>query len=90
MELPKNITQIGEIDHSCRIYVEDYVISYIKQVNVHARDKTMAVAVYGERKEEAGVSYLFLYGACRLNFLTPRTSQNSPPAFLVKAGNTTP
>ena len=70
MELPKNITQIGEINHSCRIYVEDYVISYIKQVNVHARDKTMAVGVYGTRKEEAGVSYLFFYGACRLNFLT--------------------
>ena len=70
MELPKNITQIGEMNHSCRIYVEDYVISYIKQVNVHARDKTMAVAVYGSRKEEAGVTYLFFYGACRLNFLT--------------------
>ena len=70
MELPKNITQIGEINHSCRIYVEDYVISYMKQVNVHARDKTMAVAVYGKRKEEAGVTYLFFYGACRLNFLT--------------------
>ena len=70
MELPKNITQIGEMNHSCRIYVEDYVISYIKQVNVHARDKTMAVGVYGQRKEEAGVTYLFFYGACRLNFLT--------------------
>ena len=70
MELPKNITQIGEMNHGCRIYVEDYVISYIKQVNVHARDKTMAVAVYGSRKEEAGVTYLFFYGACRLNFLT--------------------
>ena len=70
MELPKNITQIGEMNHGCRIYVEDYVISYIKQVNVHARDKTMAVAVYGSRKEEEGVTYLFFYGACRLNFLT--------------------
>ena len=70
MELPKNITQIGEMNQGCRIYVEDYVISYIKQVNVHARDKTMAVAVYGSRKEEAGVTYLFFYGACRLNFLT--------------------
>lgn len=70
MELPKNITQIGEMNHSCRVYVEDYVISYIKQMNVHARDKTMAVAVYGSHKEEAGVTYLFFYGACRLNFLT--------------------
>ena len=70
MELPKNITQIGEMNHSCRIYVEDYVISYIKQMNAYAGDKTMAVAVYGCRKEEAGVTYLFFYGACRLNFLT--------------------
>lgn len=70
MELPKNIIQVGEVNHSCKIYVEDYVISYIKQVNSHARDKSMAVAMYGVRREEAGVSYLFFYGACRLNFLT--------------------
>lgn len=69
MELPKNITQIGEVNRSCRIYVEDYVISYIKQLNNHARDKDMAVALYGTRQEENGVSYLFFYGACRLNFL---------------------
>ena len=69
MELPKNITQIGEPNPGCKIYVEDYVISYIKQLNGHARDKTMAVALYGTRREEAGVTYLFFYGACRLNFL---------------------
>ena len=69
MELPKNVTQIGEPDHSCKIYVEDYVMSYIKQMNGHARDKEMAVALYGTRQEEKGVTYLFFYGACRLNFL---------------------
>lgn len=69
MELPKNITQIGETNPHCKIYVEDYVISYIKQLNRYARDKVLAVGLYGERKEEAGITYLFLYGACRLNFL---------------------
>ena len=69
MELPKNITQIGIPDPNCKVYVEDYVISYIKQLNRHAGDKEMAVALYGSRKEEAGITYLFLYGACRLNFL---------------------
>lgn len=69
MDLPKNITQIGEPDSNCKIYVEDYVISYIKQLNRHAGDKAMAVALYGTRKEEAGITYLFFYGACRLNFL---------------------
>lgn len=73
MELPKNITQIGEVNRSCRIYVEDYAISYLKQLNQAARDKDMAVALYGTRKEEEGVSYLFLYGACKLDFLQRET-----------------
>jgi len=69
MELPKNITQIGESDKFCKIYAEDYVVSYLKQLNRVAGDKNLAVALYGTRKEEAGISYLFLYGAGKLNFL---------------------
>jgi len=69
MELPKNITQIGEADKLCKIYAEDYVISYLKQLNKLARDKDIGVALYGIRKEEDGVTYLFIYGAAKLNFL---------------------
>ncbi len=69
MELPKNITQIGETNPHCKIYVEDYVISYIRQLNQYAREKGLAVALYGTKKEEGEVTYLFLYGACKLNFL---------------------
>lgn len=77
MELPKNITQIGEANQRCKIYVEDYVISYMKQLNHLARDKDMAVALYGIRKEENDISYLFLYGACKLNFLQRETKHLS-------------
>ncbi|MCM1568972.1 MAG: LysM peptidoglycan-binding domain-containing protein [Roseburia sp.] len=69
MELPKNITQVGEWDRKCKIYVEDYVISYIKQMNHLARNKEMAVALYGTRKEEGDKSYVFLYGAGKLETL---------------------
>lgn len=69
MELPKNITQIGEVNKDCKIYIEDYVISYMKQLNQAAQDKEMAVALYGKRQTEAGISYHFLYGACKLDFL---------------------
>lgn len=69
MELPKNVTQIGESDRTCKVYVEDYVVSYLKQLNQVARNKDIAVALYGIRKEEGEVSYLFLYGAAKLNFL---------------------
>ncbi len=69
MELPKNITQIGEVSRDCKIYVEDYVVSYMKQLNQAAQDKGMAVALYGKRQTQEGISYHFLYGACKLDFL---------------------
>lgn len=69
MELPKNVTQIGEVDRACKVYVEDYVMSYMKQMNRFAEDKEMAIALYGKRSVEQAVSYLFIYGACKLDFL---------------------
>lgn len=69
MELPKNITQIGEADRRCRIYVEDYVISYLRQLNHQAENKNTGVALYGIRKEEDETAYLFFYGACKLDSL---------------------
>lgn len=69
MELPKNITQIGEVGRDCKIYVEDYVVSYMKQLNRAAQDKDMAVALFGKRREENGIVYYFVYGACKLDFL---------------------
>ena len=69
MELPKNITQIGEADKHCRVYVEDYVVSYIKQMNGMAQNKDIAIALYGRRTTENGVAYLFVYGSAKLNFL---------------------
>lgn len=69
MELPKNITQIGETDKSCKIYMEDYVVSYMKQINRYAEDKSIALALYGRRSSEQSVSYNFIYGAAKLTFL---------------------
>jgi LysM repeat protein len=73
MELPKNITQIGEIGGDCRVYVEDYVVSYMKQLNRAAQDKEMAAALYGRCEVENGVTYYFVYGACKLDFLQRET-----------------
>lgn len=84
MELPKNITQIGETNQYCKIYVEDYVFSYIKQLNQYAQDKNIAVALYGTRKEEAGITYLFVFGTCKLNFLQ-RESRHLSQAVLQEA-----
>lgn len=74
MELPKNITQIGEADKHCRVYVEDYVVSYIKQMNGMAQNKDIAIALYGRRTTENGVAYLFAYGSAKLNFCRTGTA----------------
>lgn len=66
MELPKNITQIGEADRTCKIYVEDYVVSYMKQLSRQTEDKGVTIALYGKCTKEQTLSYFFIYGACRI------------------------
>lgn len=48
-ELPKNIRQIGDREEKSRIYMEDYVITYIKQQASFVRDRKVLI-LYG-RKE---------------------------------------
>ena len=69
MELPKNIKQIGESNRYCKIYVEDYCVSYIKQMNQLALNKEMAVSLYGFCKLEWNVFYLFFFGGAEFDFL---------------------
>lgn len=77
MDLPKNITQIGTADPKCKVYVEDYVVSFLKQLNPLARDKTMAAALYGRRSTQEEKEYLFVYGAGKLDFLQKETKHLS-------------
>lgn len=70
MELPKNITQIGETDKRSKVYMEDYVVSYVKQQSKKAADKQVGVALFGKCNKEENMSYYFIYGACRVNYIT--------------------
>lgn len=70
MELPKNITQIGESDRTCKVYVEDYVVSYMKQLSRSAEEKGPAIALYGKYTKEQNLSYFFIYGACQVLSIT--------------------
>ena len=70
MELPRNITQVGSPDKKCKIYVEDYVVSYMKQINKIAEDKMISVALFGRKTEEEQITYCFVYGACHVQSIT--------------------
>lgn len=79
MELPKNIVQIGKPDKVHKIFVEDYVVSYIKQLNKKCDGRAVGLALYGKFYEEDGCKYYFLYGATQIEGLEhrgPYLSQN--------------
>lgn len=74
MDLPKNIVQIGKPDKIHKIFVEDYVVSYMKQLNKACDGKPTGVALYGRLYEEEGCQYYFLYGAAKIAGLEHRSS----------------
>ncbi len=70
MELPRNITQVGETDRNCKIYVEDYVVSYMRQMNKFAEEKEISIALYGKMSVEQQITYCFVYGACMVQSIS--------------------
>lgn len=65
--LPKNIRQIGIPNEKYRIYMEDYVYTFLKKIAEKAeKEEKGAAAVFtGEIKWESGTGYLFIRGALR-------------------------
>lgn len=65
--VPRNIRQIGLIDRDLRIYVEDYVYTFLgrlSQVGRPAQDAGGCVAILtGSVKRAEGVTYVFIKGA---------------------------
>ena len=61
-KLPENIRQIGEQPESGRIYVEDYVVTYMHRIFRQKAEKSLVVFV-GKRGEGPVQGSVFLYGA---------------------------
>jgi len=66
MEIPKNTTQVGEIQGNQKIFIEDYVISYIKQLCRQEPDNRKRIAFYGVMRTEHEQDFFFIYGASRI------------------------
>ena len=72
MELPKNLIQMGKPDRIHKIFVEDYIISYIKEWNRESDGQPAGIALYGQAYKESNYKYYFMYGASRLEGLDRR------------------
>ena len=72
MELPKNLIQMGKPDRIHKIFVEDSIISYIKDWNRESDGQPAGIALYGQAYKESNYKYYFMYGASRIEGLDRR------------------
>lgn len=69
-KLPKNIRQIGERDQSLKLYVEDYVNTYLKRLYPNGGRDLRVGLLLGEMRSQEGVPYLFVDGALEMEGVT--------------------
>lgn len=60
-DLPKNVKQVGEVEKERKLYIEDYVITYLQQLTKNT-EGTKAAVFLGERKVQKDCHYLFISG----------------------------
>lgn len=62
LRLPKNIRQIGNTEEDFKIYIEDYVVTFLNQLTEKDLSKIRVAILMGEAVENDG-RYLFISGA---------------------------
>ena len=69
-KLPKNIRQIGERDTVLRLYVEDYVNTYLKRLKPTAGQNLRVGLLLGNREIHEDMPYVFVDGAMEMEILS--------------------
>ena len=69
-KLPKNIRQIGERDQTVRLYLEDYVNTYLKRLYPKGGQDLRVGVLLGTSEEHDGTPYLFVDGALEMEDVT--------------------
>lgn len=63
--LPKNIKQMGSIDEDFKIYMEDYVFTYLQQYSKDSRGEERVAILVGDSYNIDGNEVLFINGAIK-------------------------
>ncbi len=63
VKLPKNIRQVGPVDGDKRIYIEDYVMTYMKQIATRTHGNYQVAVLLGQVQTVEGESNVFISGA---------------------------
>ena len=67
-QFPKNVRQVGNVCDIPKIYVEDYVDTYLNQIKEQAKDHWAGAFLVGEKIEIENTECVFVTGAVRVMF----------------------
>lgn len=68
-KIPKNVRQIGNVSDSLKIYVEDYVDTYLNQLCEKEAEKPVGAFLVGDIVKEDELEYQYVYGAIQMKEL---------------------
>lgn len=68
-QIPKNVRQIGNVSGSPKIYVEDYVDTFLGQLSEKAGENPMGAFLIGEIAHTENEDYVYIYGAIQMHEL---------------------
>ncbi len=71
-ELPKNVRQIGNVCDSSKIYVEDYVDTFLNQLCEKVDQASVGAFLVGEIEHAQDEEYIYIYGAIRMQELVQK------------------
>ncbi|WP_461812595.1 LysM peptidoglycan-binding domain-containing protein [Faecalimonas sp.] len=68
-KIPKNVRQIGNVSDSLKIYVEDYVDTYLNQLCEKEAENPVGAFLIGDIVKEEELEYQYIYGAIQMEEL---------------------
>ena len=68
-QIPKNVRQIGNVSDSPKIYVEDYVDTFLLQMCDKAKEQSVGAFLIGDVEKTEGEDYVYIYGAVQMQEL---------------------
>ena len=68
-KLPKNVRQIGNVSDTPKIYVEDYVDTFLNQICEKVEQEPIGAFLIGETAKDQNEEYIYIYGAVQMHNL---------------------
>ena len=65
-KFPKNVRQVGNVSDIPKIYLEDYVDTYLDQLRSRAKEEPTGALLLGENAVVEGLECVYITGAVRI------------------------